>query len=204
MDTLPDPKEQLAEARRQQILLGAARVFAEKGFHKATTRDIARAAGVSEGTIYNYFENKRDLLTAMVDQVAMDSLRQLFEAHPDDDLRQLLPALMHDRARLAMEHGLLLVPLLAEVFADEDLRQHLYRQIVLPNARRLEEYLQHQIEAGRVRPIDPVIVTRALIGALVSNMLIKLSHLDERYDRLSLDDLFQQLSTIFLDGLAVS
>ncbi|RME74276.1 MAG: TetR/AcrR family transcriptional regulator [Chloroflexi bacterium] len=204
MDTLPDPKEQLAEARRQQILLGAARVFAEKGFHKATTRDIARAAGVSEGTIYNYFENKRDLLTAMVDQVAMDSLRQLFEAHPDDDLRQLLPALMHDRARLAMEHGLLLVPLLAEVFADEDLRQHLYRQIVLPNARRLEEYLQHQIEAGRVRPIDPVIVTRALIGALVSNMLIKLSHLDERYDRLSLDDLFQQLSTIFLDGLLAS
>ncbi len=204
MDTLPDPKEQLAEARRQQILLGAARVFAEKGFHKATTRDIARAAGVSEGTIYNYFENKRDLLTAMVDQVAMDSLRQLFEAHPDDDLRQLLPALMHDRARLAMEHGLLLVPLLAEVFADEDLRQHLYRQIILPNARRLEEYLQHQIEAGHVRPIDPVIVTRALIGALVSNMLIKLSHLDERYDRLSLDDLFQQLSTIFLDGLLAS
>ncbi|RME60710.1 TetR/AcrR family transcriptional regulator, partial [Candidatus Parcubacteria bacterium] len=47
MDPFPDldPREQLVEARRKQILFGAARVFTEKGFHKATTKDIARAAG---------------------------------------------------------------------------------------------------------------------------------------------------------------
>ena len=62
-----DFKEQMAEARRRQILMGAAQVFAEKGFHKATTKQIAKAGGVSEGTIYNYFKNKRELLVAMID-----------------------------------------------------------------------------------------------------------------------------------------
>jgi hypothetical protein len=37
-------------------------VFTEKGYHKATTKEIARAASISEGTIYNYFNNKRELL----------------------------------------------------------------------------------------------------------------------------------------------
>ena len=49
------------QQRRTQILEAAAAVFAEKGFHKATTKEIARVAGISEGTIYNYFAQKRDL-----------------------------------------------------------------------------------------------------------------------------------------------
>ena len=60
-----DFKEQMAEARRMQILMGASQVFAEKGYHQATTKEIAKAAGVSEGTIYNYFANKRELLVEL-------------------------------------------------------------------------------------------------------------------------------------------
>ena len=44
-------RKQLAEARRNLILDGASMVFAEKGFHRTTTKDIAAAAGVVEGTI---------------------------------------------------------------------------------------------------------------------------------------------------------
>ena len=59
LDPNTDFKGQMIEARRTQILMGAAQVFAKKGFHKATTKEIAQAAGVAEGTIYNYFKNKR-------------------------------------------------------------------------------------------------------------------------------------------------
>ncbi|MCK4450178.1 MAG: helix-turn-helix transcriptional regulator, partial [Anaerolineae bacterium] len=48
-------KEQMAKARRAQILDAAATMFAKKGFHRATTKEIAKAASVSPGTIYNYF-----------------------------------------------------------------------------------------------------------------------------------------------------
>jgi AcrR family transcriptional regulator len=57
-DTHDPIQELLITARRNQILDAATKVFAEKGFHPTTIKDIAREAGIADGTIYNYFENK--------------------------------------------------------------------------------------------------------------------------------------------------
>lgn len=60
-------QEQLVSTKRAHILDAAARIFAEKGFHATTVRDVAKAAGVADGTIYNYFENKTALLLGLID-----------------------------------------------------------------------------------------------------------------------------------------
>jgi TetR/AcrR family transcriptional regulator, cholesterol catabolism regulator len=52
----------LVERRRVQIVDAAVRLFIEKGFHKTTTRQIARAAGISIGTLYEYVTSKEDVL----------------------------------------------------------------------------------------------------------------------------------------------
>lgn len=52
--------------KREQILDGAKRVFMEQGFDAASMNDITRAAGVSKGTIYVYFQNKEDLFAALI------------------------------------------------------------------------------------------------------------------------------------------
>ncbi|MBN1138174.1 MAG: TetR/AcrR family transcriptional regulator [Anaerolineae bacterium] len=56
-------REQLRTERRRQIVKAALAVFAEKGFNAANVSDVAARAGVSQGTIYWYFESKEDLLT---------------------------------------------------------------------------------------------------------------------------------------------
>ena len=53
------------ETTRQQLLDAATAVFSELGYAGATTKQIARAAGVSEGTIYRHFTDKRELFTAV-------------------------------------------------------------------------------------------------------------------------------------------
>ena len=54
--------------RRTQILEAALEVFSTKGFHKATNKDIASAAGgMSPGLIYHYFKDKEDLFISLVD-----------------------------------------------------------------------------------------------------------------------------------------
>lgn len=53
--------------KRQAILDGAVRVFAEKGFFNATVAEVARAAGVADGTIYLYFKSKDELLLEVFD-----------------------------------------------------------------------------------------------------------------------------------------
>src|SRR5213082_438073 len=54
--------------KRTRIMDAAIKVFAERGFHSATVAEIARAAGVADGTIYLYFKGKDDLLLRLFDE----------------------------------------------------------------------------------------------------------------------------------------
>lgn len=61
------PQEGLAEQRREQIVASAFAVFAERGYQAAGIADVARHAGVGQGTVYRYFDSKRELLDHVVD-----------------------------------------------------------------------------------------------------------------------------------------
>lgn len=63
-------KTKAAALRRQHILDAAARTFAEAGYQRTTIRDVAKAAGVADGTIYNSFASKADLLLSLLDPLA--------------------------------------------------------------------------------------------------------------------------------------
>lgn len=194
-------KDQMAEVRRTQILLGAAQVFAAKGFHKATTKQIAKAAGVSEGTIYNYFDNKRDLLLAMVEMLATQTFKHIGFDHPPDDPGEFFKQVLMDRYRLIEEHGHIIAPLVAEIFADVSLREAIYSQVLKPMTGLVEQYIQHQIEAGTFKPVNPVVATRAFIGTMIINTSLKFSGLDSRYEAISAETLIDEVVSLFLDGL---
>ena len=70
------PGSQSADTRRK-IIDAALAIAAEKGFEMATTAEIARHAGVAEGSIYNYFRTKDDLLVQMVGEYAGSFLEAL-------------------------------------------------------------------------------------------------------------------------------
>ncbi|MFC0272439.1 TetR/AcrR family transcriptional regulator [Metabacillus herbersteinensis] len=61
--------EKLIQKRRDQMIKGAVILFKEKGFHRTTTREIARAAGFSIGTLYEYIRKKEDVLYLVCDTI---------------------------------------------------------------------------------------------------------------------------------------
>jgi AcrR family transcriptional regulator len=61
--------ERLIEKRRDQMVKGAVTLFKEKGFHRTTTREIARSAGYSIGTLYEYIRQKEDVLYLVCDTI---------------------------------------------------------------------------------------------------------------------------------------
>lgn len=69
--------EGLIEKRRKEMIQGAIRLFKEKGFHRTTTREIAREAGFSIGTLYEYIRTKEDILYLVCDNIYLEVLKRL-------------------------------------------------------------------------------------------------------------------------------
>jgi AcrR family transcriptional regulator len=64
---MPKISQAQKDARRQQILAAAVRCFSRDGFHATTTADIVRESGVSQGTLYLYFQTKDEIVAALAD-----------------------------------------------------------------------------------------------------------------------------------------
>lgn len=71
--------ENLIGIRRQQMIQGAIKLFKEKGFHRTTTREIAKEAGFSIGTLYEYIGTKEDILYLICDGIYEEVQNRLSE-----------------------------------------------------------------------------------------------------------------------------
>ncbi|APH03347.1 TetR/AcrR family transcriptional regulator [Bacillus weihaiensis] len=80
--------EKLIEKRRTQMIKGAVSLFKQKGFHRTTTREIAKAAGFSIGTLYEYIRQKEDVLYLVCDTI-YDQTHMRLEENIDTKLGTL-------------------------------------------------------------------------------------------------------------------
>lgn len=190
------------EQREAQILDAATKVFASKGFRAATTREIATVAGVSEGTIYNYFDSKYDLLIAMSQRLALESLQQLDQLPPQEDVRAYVTALVKDRFDLLTKNMDLIRALMPEVLVDDELRQAYAEQVLSPALSYLGQLIEGRTRAGVFRQVKSDIVGRAMIGAVMSFGYLWLRQPSE-LDTLSTEELVSEVVGLFLDGLRV-
>ncbi len=194
-------REQLKEQRAAEILDAAARVFAKKGYQRATTREIAAEAGVAEGTIYNYFERKRDLLIAMASRLAMESLEQIKALPPVEDEREYVAAIVTSRFELFLENIDLARVLMLEMLVNDDLRQDYMNEVLSPAISFLGEYIRSRTEAAAFRKVEPEIVAQAMIGGVMSFGLLWLQQ--GELDKRSLEEYASEVVGLFLDGLRV-
>jgi TetR/AcrR family transcriptional regulator, transcriptional repressor of aconitase len=89
---MPKVSEEHKQARREQILEAAQRVFARHGFEGATVARLEAETGLSRGAIFSYFEGKNDLFVA----VALESSDRLVAIWLDRGFRALLDAIAHE------------------------------------------------------------------------------------------------------------
>ncbi|NKN32755.1 TetR/AcrR family transcriptional regulator [Marichromatium bheemlicum] len=83
----PEPR---CEARRRQILDAAAACFAREGFHGASIAKISKAAEMSSGHIYHFFENKEAIIAALVERKLEQSLTMVQQFEHADDVHQAM------------------------------------------------------------------------------------------------------------------
>ena len=193
-------RDLVVRARREQILGAATRVFAEKGFSRATTREVARAAGVSEGTIYNYFEDKDALLMAILDKLNETERRaEDFEEGMAADFRGFLEQYLRRRMSLIWENREVFRVVISEMLVNSELRKLYLRRVVEPTMRIAEENFRSRMEQGEVREMDAPLAMRSVAGAVLGVLVLGLLG-DEEINSRS-DEVSDVLAGLLLHGL---
>jgi AcrR family transcriptional regulator len=198
-----DPmRVQRIDARRSQILDAAVQVFASKGFHQATVRDIAKKARLADGTLYLYFKNKGDLVLAILNRINESELRavQLGQGlAPGVDARTFFVDYLRGRTEILRANLRDLQAVLPDILRDPTLRRRYLNEVLLPTQTLAEPVIEAWMKQGTIRAHDPRLLLRVMpslfLGLLVLRMLG-----DVEIDALW-DGLPEQITSLLFDGL---
>jgi AcrR family transcriptional regulator len=150
-------------AKRRQIVEGARGVFLAQGFDAASMNDIARAAGVSKGTLYVYFKHKEDLFEAIVEQECDAQAEGIFDFDPNDhDVESVLTRLgvAYVKFLCRPEKASAIRTVIAIADRMPEVGRKFYESGPERGMTQLSDYLTAQIEAG-VLAIDDVEIAAA-------------------------------------------
>lgn len=196
-----DPiQELLITARRNQILNAATAVFAEKGFHRATIKDIARAAGIADGTIYTYFSSKTEVLLGILNRLNESTEREMqFALGSEQDVRAFFKAYVRQRISLIWPNAEVFRAVLPEMLVNAELRDLYYQQVLVPTFRVAEHYFLAQMEEGQLRKVDVPLAVRAIAGTVLGLLMTQL--LGDELIAARWEELPEVLTTLMFDGL---
>jgi TetR/AcrR family fatty acid metabolism transcriptional regulator len=184
------------------ILEAACKVFAEMGFHQSTISQIAKEAGVADGTIYLYFKNKNDILVQFyeyktkqvfdrfresVDQAdtAVEKLRNLIRTHlnefqKDPNMAMVYQAEVYQQRRLARDS-------IKEM-------SKMYRDIIT-------ELIERGQEEGSMRRNLYIGLVKRLVNGAVDEVINAWIHQGRSYDLVSMAD---PLVELFIQGIGTT
>jgi AcrR family transcriptional regulator len=153
-------------AKRKQIIEGARRVFFGHGFEAASMGEIARAAKVSKGTLYVYFDSKEALFSAIIEESKRDAAEHAFELDETADVRTTLTALATYLLRKisAPGHVALLRMVIGAAEKFPDLARIFFRAGPEQGARKLAGYFAAEAARGRLAVEDPEIAAWQFLG----------------------------------------
>jgi AcrR family transcriptional regulator len=190
-----------AEARREEILQAAMRLFARQGYARTTTKEIAHEAGISEGTIYKYFPSKQEILFAFSVPAIITPLHELLDRMAGQDDLTVLRALIRNRFTLWDEWRDVLRAVMSEAFFNAELAEAFYQNIARAGLNLLEAFINRGIDEGRFRPVRVVVVSRSLLGMLIAHFHLWDGVLGGQHTGISRDELIDELALLFLNSL---
>ncbi len=168
------------DERRSQILRVAIKLFSQRGFSGTTTKEIARAAGVSEAMVFRHFATKSELYHAILDATACEGGMKALPWEENSVERQAIEqgddyTVFYTFALGALAHhegNVDFMRLLFHSALDEhELAQMFFDQFVAQVYEFLSAYISQRQKDGVFREIEPRVVVRAFLGMLIHHSL---------------------------------
>jgi AcrR family transcriptional regulator len=156
--------------RTEKIVQAAGQLFARQGYHGTSTREIAHLADISENTLFRYFEHKEDLFWSALEtsfrgvRLRKDLLDAMAECEAPEIVLPRVLALLVETVTFKPQLLCLIAVALIELRwkAESICQQHLS-----PAFAAFSRYLARNIETGRIRNLDPRMITSALAMTVI-------------------------------------
>ncbi|MFC1557847.1 TetR/AcrR family transcriptional regulator [candidate division KSB1 bacterium] len=198
-------KEREKIERKKDILEAAKRVFAEKGFEKATLDEIAVEAEYGKGTLYNYFKNKEDLFISLM-RHELNKMNDILGKSLDkyDDSREQLKEVVRAAIHYATENQIFFRLLMKEIgkLASCD-SNNVYHDILMENhssgVQKVADILNNGIKKSEVKNIDTELAGHIFVFMLRAVIVKVLRFEGEK----SIEKDIDFLVSVFYDGVAL-
>ncbi len=183
---------------RQKIINAALLVAAKEGFTKATTDQIAKKAGVSEGIIYHYFKSKYDLCCNMIKERAEEFRGRLIEEIKGcRTAKEKLDKLISFNFQYFTGKGNIFQAIYGKSGDTTIMMGHILRVAIIPYVRIVEDIIRQGIKEGEFAELNPSIAASSLLGM----MQITIIRLHFGFARFSVKDAKDEIKRIFFGGI---
>jgi AcrR family transcriptional regulator len=158
-----------AGGRREQILQGSMKIFAEKGFRGTTTREIAQQVGISEALMFKYFPSKKALYRAIIRKRTDGSEEMFFpkEAIQSKDDRQVFRSIASYLISKNTEDPTFMRLIQYSALEGHELSKIFFESHAMEKTKLLSKYIRQRIKEQAFQNVPPLLAARAFMGMIL-------------------------------------
>ncbi|MBW4601664.1 MAG: TetR/AcrR family transcriptional regulator [Calothrix sp. FI2-JRJ7] len=186
---------------RDRILQAAQRLFAAQGFDGTTTRDLAQAAGVAEGTLFRHFSNKKAILVEVATQGWVEILTDLLTELSEMGSYKAVAQVMKRRMWNMRKNADMMRVCFMEAQFHPDLRERIQQEVIEKMTGVAEAFFQEAMDKGIYRKMDANLVAKVFLGMFAvagfSNETIASPNASPQ----EMQSMAEGLADIFLNGV---
>lgn len=188
---------------RERILKAALRLFAKRGFEATTTRDLAEAAGVAEGTLFRHFPTKKAILIEVATQGWVDLLTDLLTALSEMGSYRAIAQVMRKRMLHLHENADIMRVCFMEAQFHPDLRERIQREVIDKMTDVTEAFFETAMEQGVYRQMSPKTVARVFLGMFAVAGFSQDTILSPNASPGEMQAMAEEMADIFLNGVLI-
>ncbi|MBD2461000.1 TetR/AcrR family transcriptional regulator [Oscillatoria sp. FACHB-1407] len=188
---------------RTRILQAAQRLFARRGYDGTTTRDLAEAAGVAEGTLFRHFENKKAILVEVATQGWIEILTDLLTELSEMGSYKAIAQVMRKRMLNLHRNADMLRVCFMEAQFHPDLRDRIQAEVIAKMTDVAEAFFQTAMDQGIYRRMNPRIVAQVFLGMFTVAGFSRDTVMAEHSSPQEMQEMAEGIADIFLNGVLV-
>ncbi len=189
---------------RTRILRSALRLFANRGYDGTTTKDLANAANVAEGTLFRHFANKKAILIEVATAGWVEILTDLLTELSEMGSYKAVAQVMRRRMMNMKKNGNLLRVCFIEAQYHPELRERIQVEVIAKMTDVAEAFFETAMERGIYRPMNPKIVAQVFLGMIAIAGFSEQTILEPDASPQAIQEMAEGIADIFLNGVLAS